>query len=294
MILAEISLYEMLLQRLDKRLSPNSDGDFASWKQDWNHLLCKHQTHTGQLRAPSHPIPALPTAAILKIGYHCACLIFAIRWLEDLGERLCSTTFLSDQPLASAFVPSLNQVQDTDKGTRIVALRTHALKNARAILEKFLHMPAFLRDALVSIKFLCLAYSALILAHYQDAQSELTEKHNVDLLTRVEEWFDTSPGKSAVAKFVTMAKQRLKARRAARSLDLNFGERTTNLRALRNLAPEQFIPAPVSASTAEEEEISIAQQESNSLWSVASAADYDFPNMEEFFSGGFLGIDLEV
>lgn len=293
MILAEISLYEMLLQRLDKRLSPNSDGDFASWKQDWNHLLCKHQTHTEQLRGPSHPIPALPTAAILKIGYHCACLIFAIRWLEDLGERLCSTTFLSDQPLASAFVPSLNQVQDTDKGTRIVALRTHALKNARAVLEKFLHMPAFLRDALVSIKFLCLAYSALILAHYQDAQSELTEKHNVDLLTRVEEWFDTSPGKSAVAKFVTMAKQRLKARRAARSLDLNFGERTTNLRALRNLAPEQFIPAPISASTAEEE-ISIAQQESNSLWSVASAADYDFPNMEEFFSGGFLGIDLEV
>lgn len=250
----------------------------------------------------AHFAAALPTSSFLKIGYSSACLILTTKWLEDLGEDLRSAAFLSNSPLGND-APASSRIRHSDKTNTkaaLLSLRARSLTHARSILETFLQMPHFLKNAIMSNRCLCLGYSALILAHYGELHSELPDKHSLNLVSRLEDWLSKAPGKSAVVKFATMAKQRLMARLSSgpandEALGLTTKETSTkenNESVSLHLASDSSTAVDTGGNT-------VADGDSVHFWPDGTSAGYEahgdatFPNMEEFFSGGFLGFQFE-
>ncbi|KAF4538173.1 C6 zinc finger domain containing protein [Lasiodiplodia theobromae] len=266
LILAEIALYESVLQKMNERPSLHSeDEEFAEWKQKWNYLL------------------SLPTSSFLKIGYSSACLILTTKWLEDLGDDLRSAAFLSNSPLGNdAPVPSRTQHSDkTNPKAALLSLRARSLMHARSILETFLQMPHFLKNGIMSNRCLCLGYSALILAHYGELHSDPQDKHSLHLVSRLEDWLSKAPGKSAVIKFATMAKQRLMTRLSSGPAnDEALGLTSEKTSTKENNRSYSLHPASDGATAVD-------------TTGYETHGDATFPNMEEFFSGGFLGFQFE-
>ncbi|GAP92232.1 putative C6 zinc finger domain-containing protein [Rosellinia necatrix] len=222
MLVAEIMLYSVLHQKLLHESYP-SDGseceEFRTWKQRWNHLL------------------ALPTSSMLRIGYHAASLILAVRALGKTGDALGSTSFLSTENtpmMGSASVGSSRQDDKTpsthdsdpepirdlpsrakDTKTEDAArdvLRANVCKYARLVLETFLEMPQFLMDTAPTCTCLCLGYCALVLAHYDASQSRIPDAVVLRLITRLDQWVQTSPGKAWSYKYGALAIRKVEAR----------------------------------------------------------------------------------
>ncbi|KAB2571507.1 hypothetical protein DBV05_g9850 [Lasiodiplodia theobromae] len=262
----------------------SEDEEFAEWKQKWNYLL------------------SLPTSSFLKIGYSSACLILTTKWLEDLGDDLRSAAFLSNSPLGNdAPVPSRTQHSDkTNPKAALLSLRARSLMHARSILETFLQMPHFLKNGIMSNRCLCLGYSALILAHYGELHSEPPDRHSLHLVSRLEDWLSKAPGKSAVIKFATMAKQRLMARLSSGPAnDEALGLTTEKTFTKENNGSDSLNLALDGATAVNTGENIVAGRDSVHFWPDGTSAGYEthgdatFPNMEEFFSGGFLGFQFE-
>lgn len=249
---------------------------------------------------------------MLRIGYFSACLILIIRSLEDLGENLQSTTLLSSSSSNTNGngCPASTEKGTAKDGTR-ASLRSNASKHAQSIMETFLNMPSSLRNSIASNRCLCLGYSALILTHYDEAQSSISDEHKLNLIIRFEEWLTNTPGAAWAVMFGKLAKQKLMSRVHSSNSSQRDGQgafsRTEARRTLENQAQIGFSNPPLAVRRTErvrngEEaptatamgEAIMTPTDGASVWSTPAPLSYEFqpdfvfPNMEDFFSGGFL------
>ncbi|KXJ85710.1 hypothetical protein Micbo1qcDRAFT_127588 [Microdochium bolleyi] len=182
-LLAEVFLYSNLLAVLDKVPELSDDDDcnaFESWRHEWRHLL------------------ALPSAAMLKMGYASACLLLVVRGLEEQGEQLSPAAFLPEHP------PALRQIAAVPGHVPSPSLCRVAARQAQTLLQTFLGMPKALQDSISSNRCLCLTYAALVLAHYDKSQSGLEDKDNLLLVRRLHAWFRDSPRKVVLARYTSL------------------------------------------------------------------------------------------
>ncbi|RNJ59121.1 hypothetical protein D7B24_003214 [Verticillium nonalfalfae] len=266
MLVAEASLYSSLLSKLEKRQPRKfiaSSTYFADWEARWRHLL------------------DLPTALKLKIGHHSASLILIMRSLQELDEGLSPNIFMSNHATTS-------QVFD-DRASRTTAdspntaekakadLRVDACVHARVILQTFLKLPTHLKSSLGSNMCLRLVYGALILSHYGETVSNFPDRSAADLVAQVSYWVGQDPSKSWAGRFGNLAQQKLLPRLDGSQQPIAGAALTDSVtRVTEMLAPDGV--ARGADTVAHEYEID---------WSEM------FPNMEDFFAGGFLGYGAE-
>ncbi|KAI1408688.1 hypothetical protein F5Y13DRAFT_107095 [Hypoxylon sp. FL1857] len=291
MLVAEIFLYSALHQKLAHQ-SYLGDGreckEFLSWKEKWNHLL------------------GLSTSSMLRIGYHAACLILAVRSLEEVGQGLRPRTFLSEtdgnngSDCEDHTTPHSRPTKDNDGKI----LRANACKYAMLVLQTFLEMPPFLMDAVPTCLCLCIGYCALLLAHYDESQSRVSDKVSLDLITRIDQWIRTSPGKAWSFKYGSLARHKVESRingvsNSTSSRQHSIREQTRDQddtqestgasveldgHSPRKLARETTRPHPGDVFPQEAQQL-----DSETIFSPFDLSDHAiFPSMEDFFGGGFL------
>lgn len=292
MLVAEILLYSALHQKLARQSCLGDGGEceeFLSWKEKWNHLIGELLSST---RRPARLLnsPGLSTSSMLRIGYHTACLILAVRSLEEAGHALRPRTFLSET----------NDDNGSDDETRTPTqsrngnvLRANVCKFAMLILQTFLEMPPFLMDAIPTCLCLCIGYCALVLAHYDESHSNVSDQVSLDLITRIDEWIRTSPGKAWSFKYGALAKHKIESRISAGSRNRrdqdNVRDRTNMQAALDGHDPLKSSTETAGHHTSKVCPPVIEQVEPEAAFpSFGLSEDSMFPSMEDFFSGGFL------
>ncbi|KAI3330698.1 hypothetical protein F4824DRAFT_327322 [Ustulina deusta] len=311
MLVAEIMLYSILHQKLLKESYP-SDGreceEFRTWKQRWNHLL------------------ALPTSSMLRIGYHAACLILAVRALGKTGDALGSTSLLATDstPVAgNASVISKTNDQTpishdsnwaesdtardeashssnskTDNATGNLP-RVNACKYAKLVLETFLEMPPFLMDTAPTCTCLCLGYCALVLSHYDASQSQIPDAIVLSLITRLDQWVQTSPGKAWSYKYGTLAIRKVKTRinsapapsNSQAQTDMSCHDHQESSHERTDLVAPSQGPLDENVHGYAPDDIPPSMEHTvdpNDGLPPFYLSEHDFPSMEEFFGGGFL------
>lgn len=286
MLVAEIMLYSTLHQKLAHQSYLGNGGEckeFLSWKEKWNHLL------------------GLPTSSMLRIGYHAACLILAVRSLEEVGQGLRPRALLSEtnddntSDDENHAPPQLRRTTSNDGNV----LRASACKYAMIVLQTFLEMPSFLMDAVPTCTCLCIGYCALLLAHYEESQSRVSNQVSIDLITRVDQWIKTSPGKAWSFKYGTLAKQKIESRINGRSSSTTVpqpsamrGHPHSRDNVSAPVGPgEHGIHGPAHEATeyhAGEAFSDPQHHESEAMFSLDMSEHAIFPSMEDFFGGGFL------
>ncbi|KAI1134587.1 hypothetical protein F5Y05DRAFT_406387 [Hypoxylon sp. FL0543] len=291
MLVAEIFLYSALHQKLAHQ-SYLGDGreckEFLSWKERWNHLL------------------GLPTSAMLRIGYHAACLILAVRSLEEVGQGLRPRTFLSETDDGNGSdceehnAPHSRRSNDNDGNI----LRANACKYAMLVLQTFLEMPPFLMDAVPTCVCLCIGYCALLLAHYDESQSQISDQVSLDLITRIDQWIRTSPGKAWSFKYGTLAKHKVESRingvsdlassrepsmRTQAHVQGNIQERPDISEGLDGHGPPEVVRETARSQTGDVFPLGSQQLDPETIFPHVDLSDHTiFPSMEDFFGGGFL------
>ncbi|KAI5917825.1 hypothetical protein F4810DRAFT_716077 [Camillea tinctor] len=296
MIVAEIMLYSALHQKLSRR-SYLDDSDeceeFLSWRQKWNYLL------------------ALPTSAMLRIGYHAAYLILAIRSLEETGHGLESTAFLSPTTAdVSNDGDDGGEAGEAGEARGVDRLRIVACGHAKLVLQTFLEMPRFLMDGVPTCFCLCIGYCALMLAHLDASRSRVPDHVTLDLITRLDRWITESPGKAWSFKYCKLARDKVEARINASSSgrpavapwkpaghgpesdtvlrEAGAGAREEGsqggLRYHHNHSTACTTPESLPLSSARPTDPDTAYPRFELTGQLA------FPSMEDFFGGGFLGL----
>ncbi|XDG06395.1 hypothetical protein ABKA04_006010 [Annulohypoxylon sp. FPYF3050] len=291
MLVAEIFLYSTLHQKLAHQSYLGDGGEckeFLVWKEKWNHLL------------------GLSTSAMLRIGYHAACLILAVRSLEEVGQGLRPREFLSgadgDNESDSENHTSRHSRRTRENDGDI--LRSNACRYAMIVLQTFLEMPPFLMDAVPTCLCLCIGYCALLLAHHDESQSKISDQVSLDLICRIDQWIRTSPGKAWSYKYGTLAKHKIELR-------MNGSSTSTSSRQPSMRVPTEdqndcqdrtSVPTEVDGHSTRKpthetagyhtNEVfgsSVQLLESESIFPSFDLSDNAiFPSMEDFFGGGFL------
>ncbi|KAL7622613.1 hypothetical protein AAE478_008126 [Parahypoxylon ruwenzoriense] len=291
MLVAEILLYSILHQKLAQQLYLGDGGEceeFFSWKEKWNHLL------------------GLPTSSMLRIGYHGACLILAVRSLEEAGHALRPRSFLSepdgDNGSDDENHPPTESRRAGDSDGNI--LRANACKYAMLVLQTFLEMPSFLMDAIPTCLCLLIGYCALVLAHYNESQSKVSDQVSLDLIIRVDQWIRTSPGKAWSFKYGALAKRKIESRingspgsTSARRMSTgsplrdqgNARNRTDALAALDDHCPYQPDHEARGYRAGGVFPAAVQHLEPEAGFPIFELSEHAiFPSMEDFFGGGFL------
>ncbi|KAI1104999.1 hypothetical protein F4804DRAFT_341484 [Jackrogersella minutella] len=293
MLVAEIFLYSTLHQKLAHQSYLGDGGEckeFLAWKDKWSHLL------------------GLSTSSMLRIGYHAACLILAVRSLEEVGQGLRPRTFLSgadgdNGSDAESHAPAHpRRIKDKEGGI----LLAKACKYAMIVLQTFLEMPPFLMDAIPTCLCLCIGYCALLLAHYDESQSKVSDRTCLDLITRIDQWIRTSPGKAWSFKYGALAKHKVESRIHGSSG--SAGPHQSSARALPRdqenvhdelgtpIGPDahgHHKPAHAAAGYHADDGFSsgVQQLESEAMFPSFDMSEHAiFPSMEDFFGGGFLDL----
>ncbi|OTA56605.1 hypothetical protein K449DRAFT_437811 [Hypoxylon sp. EC38] len=291
MLVAEIFLYSALHQKLSHQ-SYLGDGreckEFLSWKEKWNHLL------------------GLSTSSMLRIGYHAACLILAVRSLEEVGQGLRPRTFLSetdgDNGSDSEDHPPPHSRSTADNDGNI--LRANACKYAMLVLQTFLEMPPFLMDAVPTCLCLCIGYCALLLAHYNETQSKISDQVSLDLITRIDQWIKTSPGKAWSFKYGALAKFKVESRINGLSNSTSSRQSSTKTQAqdqgnaqermdasvgLEGHSSHRLARGAAGSHTGDVFPAGVQQLDPEAIFPSFDLSDHTiFPSMEDFFGGGFL------
>jgi hypothetical protein len=152
---------------------------------------------------------------MLLWSYFTANLIYIVRSLEDAGEGLSPAT------LSRGSKPDVSNPdkEGTTRASSVHAagessssrarLRASAVRYAKAALEVVLGMSTQLRESLSINRCLCIGYSQLVVAFYDESQSGLTDEQCSDLVVRMEEWSQSIPGKPWVAKFCRLSRNLL-------------------------------------------------------------------------------------
>ncbi|KAL5601028.1 hypothetical protein BROUX41_005857 [Berkeleyomyces rouxiae] len=298
MLLAEIMLYAVLFQKLGHRPHMDASGTcltFDPWKRKWSHLL------------------SLQTASMLQIGYNIACLTLCVRSLEDLGERISSSTILSSpsnmqESTPSSCGPTSNTVTSDPNDTRTF-LRLGVARSVQAVLETFLSMPHTQRVSSTTNTLLAIGYCSLILAHYDAAHSHVSDEKCKELVFKYEEWCAATRGKEWALSIARLARDLLMARLQPSSAVSERGgsncggggrrvEFHGSFAAAHHRAPPMQPMTPGGAHPTDAMAIDGAAgavpagipvgwgpDASHPAYNFAQS---DFPNIEDFFSGGFL------
>jgi hypothetical protein len=245
---------------------------------------------------------------MLRFGYYAACLIIAIRTLEDTGHALESTSLLStvaspttnETPAKSGEESPIRRNTSKKEPNPTKLLRATCMY-ARQIVEIFIEMPRFVRDAASTTTCLCIGYCLLILAHHHASQSQVPDSIADDLLTRVDEWIRTTPGKLWSYKYGAIARRKLDARMGTTSRDSDLSNAHGPPHALPgseqpSIPASDMGPTPVAGmrtstdqngNTIQTDDIFVPQPYDPGL-----SFDYNeqelFPSMEDFFGGRFL------
>ncbi|KAI1341230.1 hypothetical protein F5Y15DRAFT_28516 [Xylariaceae sp. FL0016] len=273
MLVAEISLYSALHDKLAGQSSPGDGSEceeFLSWRHKWNHLLL------------------LSTSSMLKIGYHAACLILAVRTLEETGHAIRLKTFLPSSTIDQSNESNIQLGSDLKSSKDGPALKANVCKYALLVLQTFLDMPKFLMDAIPTCSCLCIGYCALVLAHCNESQSKISDQVSLDLITRVDQWIRTTPGKSWSFKYGALARNTIETRLngGGRLRQTSTGAVRTGAGEVSGIADE---PASVFAGDSEERlTTAVPPFEPGAALPSFDTSDQSFPNMEDFFGGGFL------
>ncbi|KAK5633296.1 hypothetical protein RRF57_009011 [Xylaria bambusicola] len=323
MLVAEIMLYSILHRKLLQESYPN-DGreceEFRTWKQRWNHLLGKILIYSHEAVWCNWNLiaiyKALPTSAMLRVGYHAACLILAVRALEKTGNALASTSLLTTDSLVTGSASVISTMSDltpssedrrdsswTDTETTRGAashssdsktdntadgLRINACKYAKLVIETFLEMPTFLRDKAPTATCLCLSYCALVLSHYNPSLSQVSDALVLRLVTSLDHWVQTSPGKAWSYKYGTLAIRKVEARINSARTPPNSHEHSDE-RAGQAASFRRPSEGHVHAYPTDNISPSMGHTiDPNNELSLFNLSEDDFPSMEGFFGGGFL------
>ncbi|KAK8084299.1 hypothetical protein PG997_005570 [Apiospora hydei] len=246
---------------------------------------------------------------MLRIGYYAAYLILAVHALEASGEAMSGKTFLSNLSVDSPVSSILDTPDPKPTKKDAQTLQAHTAKYAHSVLETFVEMPSFLMDTIPTYLCLCIGYSALILAHYDESQSKVPAAVSVGLISKLEDWCMRTPSKSWAIKFAKLARQRVESRIGTGS-SYHGDSKTTPREEERRHLPgwNQTMPLssyPMSTPGHDTSPSSIADRnfEGNDFPTAAEtfplppeamhAAGFDvaqpvIPSMEDFFGGGFL------
>ncbi|KAI0173048.1 hypothetical protein GGR52DRAFT_369858 [Hypoxylon sp. FL1284] len=281
MLVAEILLYSTLHQKLAHQSYLGDGGEcqeFLSWKEKWKHLI------------------GLSTSSMLRIGYEAACLILAVRSLEEAGHAPRPRTFLSEADDGhgsddESHPPAQLRRDEAANGD---VLRANVCKYAMLVLQTFLEMPSFLMDAIPTCFCLCIGYCALVLAHYDESQSNVSDQVSLDLITRVDEWIRTSPGKAWSCKYGALARHKIESRINSDPRRRRNQQEDVNGRANSRIALDDhgtFKPNADSMGYSAGDLCSPAMGQAEPETTFPSFGPCEnsiFPSMEDFFGGGFL------
>lgn len=244
---------------------------------------------------------------MLKVGYHAACLILSLRCLEETGGALRPQTFLSDEDVdtvsdgGQAWTDSSRE----KKGGKDNTMRAHACKHAKLVLETFLEMPPSLSDSVPICLCLCIGYCALLLAHYDESQSRISEQASLEVITRIDDWVRHAPGKAWSFKYGDLARRKVEARisKAKQIDDRNPGRSGGIHHGTRNrVGVQEPAPGPdmstgnggigAQADFSESSVYHAAEwnPQGQSFDPVSAAPGFEqspFPSLEYYFGGGF-------
>lgn len=154
---------------------------------------------------------------MLKVGYHAACLILAVRCLEETGTGLRSQIFLSDYNGGNNAAEATDENNEPETRRNSTneqedQLRTNICKYAMLVLQTFLEAPPFLADAVPTCICLCIGYCAFVLAQYDEPQSKVSDGKTLDFINRVNEWSKSTPGKTWSYRYGELARRKFDAR----------------------------------------------------------------------------------
>ncbi|KAK6082629.1 hypothetical protein SCUP515_02384 [Seiridium cupressi] len=243
MMLAEIQLYSTLLQIL-RQSSFNGSAieaqEFTSWRERWSHLL-------------------------------------STRKLEAIGESLQSHTFMRDTVLGDAHGDSDSQTDAIEfDDTLRSALRKTCSKLAEGIIDLFLEMKPSLKISLGSETHLSVVYSSLILAHFDETESGLSDQHCLDLVVRIYDWYSSTPQLARMINSGKLANRRLRSRLERATSDTGNHSFWDSWSSRPALQPSEILDNNAPP----------ASNQSKPLTDVMS--NDDMPSMHDFFGGAFL------
>jgi hypothetical protein len=244
---------------------------------------------------------------MLKVGFFSASLVLAVRYLQELDEDLSSNTLLSDRDHPARGSRDQNAISSHRKTARDEAtgsLRAAACSHALVILQTFLQVPANVKNSVGSNRCLCLVYSAMVLAHYGEADSRIQDQISLDVISRLNQWLDGDCSKLWVVRLANIAHRKIMARIAGeQQIQAAVGEAPGTEGATGQLqntfeGRQEYAgsslgataeadrpgPPPLQAASMPHGGFSgpvHGEHEQYSEWDT-------FPNMEDFFSGGFL------
>lgn len=236
---------------------------------------------------------------MLLLSYFTANLIYIVRSLEDAGEGLSPETLSRgskpdvsnpDEEGARAS-PAHDAREPTSSRCR---LRESAVRYAKAALEVVLGMSTQLRESLSINRCLCIGYSQLVVAFYDEGQSGLTDEQCSDLVVRMEEWSRSIPGKPWVAKFCRLSRNLLVKRLRRKGVPVADLEPPHEVPGGSHSAGDLFREASEQRAESGYSRLEVVSGETSpsfggdmATFGVLDAVPPDFPIMEYVFSSGF-------
>ena len=192
-----------------------------------------------------------------------------------------------------------SHLSDNKTDSTADALRVNACKYAKLVVETFLEMPTFLRDKAPTATCLCLGYCALVLSHYDPSLSQISDAVVLRLVTSLDHWVQTSPGKAWSYKYGTLAIRKVEARiNSTHTPSNSHTQSTTNGYGHQERTSEHGdLGATSRRASADHIHAYPADDLSSSMGHTVdpntdlplfNLSEHDFPSMEGFFGGGFL------
>ncbi|KAH8198614.1 hypothetical protein TruAng_007204 [Truncatella angustata] len=221
----------------------------------------------------------MPTASNLKLGYFIACLTLVRQQLEAIGENLQSRTFMGDSILGDTR-PSTTHPDGAVDTTEDLKrdLRKSCSELAENILRLFLELRPISRRSMTTDIHLCVAYCVLIVAHYDESQSGLSDEHRLDLVLRIDDYYRKFREFSRITKFPKLAQRRLQIR-MKKGHNTNHEDITENSQ-LNFTKPTAPIQEPVGIENELAADCPISPGD--------LVSPFEIPSMQDFFGGAFL------
>lgn len=221
----------------------------------------------------------MPTSSPLKLGYLSAQLILAMRQLDVIGENLRSQALICGNASQEGQAESVPSEEATEPNTNLKKkLRSRCSKLAEMIIGNYLEMTPTSRISLTTEIHLCVAYCVLILAHYDEVQSGISDEHCMNLVLRVLEWYRGAPQYSRLVKFGDLAQRKLRSR--SERVAIKKSDSSV-------LDPWHNTPHNIVNETPEDSEWHLTPLKPVEELSF----DIEIPSLQEFFGGGFLDFD---
>lgn len=218
----------------------------------------------------------LPTAKSLKLGYYSACLTLVTRKLEIIGENLQSRIFMPGSAAGETHLPPSRTDEATDSCDDLRrALRRSCSSLAENVLNLFLDLGPSLKGSLTTEMHLCVAYCVLIIAHYDESQSGLSDEHCLSLVQRIHDYYEKLPEFSRLPKFPKLAQRTLQSRLRGAPIEEDDSEHRWTSR-------NRSVPHGCEISDASDQ-ITLDQSQP-----IGFLPDLEIPSMQDFFGGGFL------